>query len=102
VEDPELFSIARASIGSEHGLSPEQSARLHGQTASELRDDARAMRAELGLDPAEEERPRDHGGRFARSGGIYDSSNARMNQLIRRVAYQTCRQRPPRHHSDAR
>jgi hypothetical protein len=88
VDDPELLSIARTSIGAEHGLSPEQSARLHGQTASELRDDARAMRVELGLAPVEEERPRDRGGRYAKSGGVYDqgTSGARFNQLIRQAA----------------
>jgi hypothetical protein len=88
--DEELFTIARASIGAEHGLSPAQSTRLHGLTAKELRDDARAMRGELGMQPLDEEdAPRDRGGRFARSGGIYDqggSSNARFNQLIRSVA----------------
>jgi hypothetical protein len=89
MDDPELFTIARASIGSEHGLTPEQSARLHGQTARELRDDARAMRGELGMEPLDDDPPRDHGGRFARSGGIYDqgaSGAARFNQLIRQAA----------------
>jgi hypothetical protein len=86
MDDAEIFSIARASIGAEHGLTPRQSARLHGQTAAELRDDAKAMRAELGLDPPN---PRDQGGRFAKPGGIYDmgsTSSARFNQLIREAA----------------
>jgi hypothetical protein len=32
--DDELFSIARASIGAEHELTPQQSARLRGQSAN--------------------------------------------------------------------
>jgi hypothetical protein len=76
--DAELYAIARASIGAEHELTAEQSARLRGQTAAELRDDARLMRVELGLDPAADDRPRDQGGRYAKSGGI--------NDMLRRAA----------------
>jgi hypothetical protein len=85
VDDPELFQVARASIGAEHGLTSEQSARLHGQTASELRADAKAMRGELGMEPLDNDPPRDRGGRYAKSGGIYDQG-ARFNQLIRQAA----------------
>jgi hypothetical protein len=80
--DDELLSIAKTSIGAEHELTPEQSARLRGQTAAELRSDAKAMRRELGM-PVDD-RPRDHGGRYAKSGGIYD-----MNAMIRRAAGRT-------------
>jgi hypothetical protein len=77
--DEELLSIAKTTIGAEHELTPEQSARLRGQTAAELRSDAKAMRRELGM-PVDD-RPRDPGGRFAKSGGIND-----MNTAIRRAA----------------
>jgi hypothetical protein len=84
--DDELVQIARASIGAEYGLSPEQSSRLTGDSARALRNDAQAMRRELGLDPVDD-RPRDHGGRYAKSGGIYDKgSNAAVNSLIRQAA----------------
>jgi hypothetical protein len=88
--DDELLSIARASIGAEHELTVEQSARLRGQTAAELRDDAKAMRRELGI-PSLDERPRDQGGRFAKTGGIYDkgSPNAEMNARIRAATGRT-------------
>jgi hypothetical protein len=78
--DDELLSIARASIGAEVGLSPAQSCRLIGETAADLRLDAKAMARELGL-VTDADPPRDHGGRFAKSGGIYD-----MNAMIRRAA----------------
>ena len=78
--DDELLGIARTAIGEHFGLSPEQAARLHGSTASELRDDANAMRAELELPPLDERRERDARGRF-RSG-----EGDRMNTLIRRAA----------------
>jgi hypothetical protein len=35
--DDELYSIARTSIGAEHELTPEQSARLVGTDAKSLR-----------------------------------------------------------------
>jgi hypothetical protein len=88
--DDELLSIARASIRAEVGLNPAQSRRLVGSTASEIRSDAQAMARELGLivdvDP-----PRDPGGRFAKSGGIYDKSaaNADVNARIRQAAGRT-------------
>jgi hypothetical protein len=83
--DDELFSIARASIGAEHGLTPQQSARLRGQSAGELRADALEMRRELGLDPVEEP-PRDQGGRYAKSRGIYDQRGLDINRLIREAS----------------
>jgi hypothetical protein len=81
VDDPELFELAKAAIGHEHELTPQQAARLRGQTAAELRDDAKLMRVELGLDSPDDDRPRDRGGRFARSGGVFD-----MNRELRRAA----------------
>ena len=86
--DNELFSIARTSVGSEQGLTPAQSARLRGQIAKELYDDARAIQGELGMETLDDP-PRDQGGRYAKTEGIYDnggSSNARFNQLMRAVA----------------
>jgi hypothetical protein len=80
--DEELFSIAKTAIGAEHELTPQQSARLRGQTAKELRDDARAMRGELGM-PSLDDRPRDQSGRFAASDS---SKNARVNDIIREAA----------------
>jgi hypothetical protein len=85
--DDDLLSIARASIGAEVGLNPAQSRRLTGSTAADLRSDAKAMAKELGL-VTDADPPRDQGGRFAKSGGVYDkgSPNARVNQLIRQAA----------------
>ena len=47
----DLSEIGRVSIGvSEFGLSEGQSKRLRGESADEVRADARTMRSELGLD----------------------------------------------------
>jgi hypothetical protein len=73
--DDELVTIARTAIGAEYGLTPEQARRLRGDTAGELRADAKAMRSELGM-PALDERARDRRGRF-------DSESADMNRRIR-------------------
>jgi hypothetical protein len=88
--DDELLSIARASIGAEVGLNPAQSGRLVGSDAKSLRDDAKAMAKELGL-IVDADPPRDPGGRFAKSGGIYDkgSPNADVNARIRQAAGRT-------------
>jgi hypothetical protein len=77
--DDELVGIAKSSIGAEVGLTPAQSARLVGETAGELRKDARAMAKELGLEV--DEQARDEGGRFASSGD--NAESARMNEAIR-------------------
>jgi hypothetical protein len=79
--DDELLSIAKASIASEFGLSAEQSRRLHGETASEIKADAKAMAKELGI--AVDDRQRDDAGRFA--GG----ENAKINTALRRAAGRT-------------
>jgi hypothetical protein len=63
--DEELLAIAKTGIGAEVGLTPAQSARLVGETAGDLRRDAKAMAKELGL--AVDERQRDEGGRFTPS-----------------------------------
>jgi hypothetical protein len=85
--DDELFSIARTSIGAEHELTPAQSARLRGQTAQELRDDARAMRGELGMEPLPDPRDRDRDdlGRFA----VKQTHGDSFNSFIRRAAGRT-------------
>jgi hypothetical protein len=74
--DDELLAVAKAAIGSEYELTPEQSRRLRGDTASELRADAKAMRGELGLPPLDKN-DRDERGRFAGSS---------MNEIIRRAS----------------
>ena len=78
----ELLGLAREHVGSAFGLSPEQSARLRGATKSEIEADAKAMRAELGLDPIEDgqQRERDESGRFA------SSESTAMNRLIREAS----------------
>jgi len=76
--DDELLGIARTAIGERFGLSAAQAARLHGSTASELRDDAKAMRAELGLPPLDEQ-DRDQHGRF-------HPKSIDMNTAIRQAA----------------
>jgi hypothetical protein len=58
--DDELLSIARTSIGAEVGLNPAQSRRLVGETAGEIRSDAKAMARELGL-VVDVDPPRDPG-----------------------------------------
>jgi len=78
--DDELVSIARVAIGEQHGLTPQQSKRLRGDTAAELRADARAMRTELGLEPLDE-RERDEHGRFRSA-----ESGVDMNRRIREAA----------------
>jgi hypothetical protein len=87
--DPELLDIARASIGAEHELTSQQSARLRGQTAKELRDDARAMRGELGMEPLPDprDRDRDEGGRFTAKQTT--GSSGFMNRLIREASGRT-------------
>ena len=72
MEDDELVTIARQAIGEHYGLTADQARRLHGDTAAELREDAKLMRSELGLPPLDE-RERDGRGRFA----------ANMNAIIR-------------------
>jgi hypothetical protein len=86
--DNDLLSIAKTAIGGEIGLTPAQSRRLSGETAVDLRADALQMGRELGL-VVDDPPPRDRGGRFAKSGGIYDkpgSKNSTMNDWIRTVA----------------
>jgi hypothetical protein len=76
--DDELLSVAREAIGGHYGLTPEQSARLHGATRTELERDAVQMRSELGMPPLGDGRARDEQGRFT---GTED-----MNSQIRRAA----------------
>jgi hypothetical protein len=80
----ELLDLAKTAIGHEHQLTPEQSRRLIGGDAKSLRADAKRMQAELGV-PSLDDRPRDPGGRFARSGGASD-----MNRAIRHAAGRDC------------
>jgi hypothetical protein len=80
-DDAELLAYVRARVGDEYGLSEAQGARLRGSTLGELRDDARAMRAELGLEPIAEGATRDERGRYA-SGDV----GADMNRAIRQAA----------------
>jgi hypothetical protein len=74
----DLAQLGRVSIGvSEFGLSEAQSKRLRGESADEVRRDAAAMRAELGLEPIDTQREhqRDEHGRFRKANT--------MNALIR-------------------
>jgi hypothetical protein len=64
--DDGLLGLAKRAVGNEYGLSPQEAARLHGTSASELRADAKTMRTELGLPPLDE-RERDEHGRFHRA-----------------------------------
>lgn len=77
--DDETLDYVKVAVGREHGLSEGQARRLRGATVSALRDDARAMRRELGLDDDDEhdDRQRDEHGRFAGAG---------MNRIIRRAS----------------
>jgi hypothetical protein len=77
--DDETLAYLRVAVGRDFELTPEQSARLRGDTVSTLKDDAKAMRRELQM-PDLDERSRDATGRFARSGKLD------MNAEIRRVA----------------
>jgi hypothetical protein len=86
--DDELVAIARSAIGAEHGLTPAQSERLIGSSAAEIRADAKLMAKELGL-VADDDPPRDRGGRFARSGGVYDTRGLDMNRIIRQATGRT-------------
>jgi hypothetical protein len=76
----DLAEIGRLAIGQhEFGLTEAQSRRLRGGSADEVRADAKAMRAELGLPPVDG-RERDGQGRYARSG------EGDMNARIREAA----------------
>jgi hypothetical protein len=73
----DLAEVGRLAIGQhEFGPTEAQSRRLLGQTADEVRADAKPMRHELGLPPLGDGRPRDPAGRFASSGGVYDINAA--------------------------
>jgi hypothetical protein len=81
----DLAEIGRVSIGvNEFGLTEAQSKRLRGESADEVRADARAMREELRLEPIEPERARDDGGRYAAGEDEGD-----MNRLIREASGRT-------------
>jgi hypothetical protein len=90
--DDELLSIAKTAIGAEIGLTAAQSRRLSGTSAAELRADALDMGRELGIVADAPPAPRDHGGRFAAAGGIYDQrerGGLDMNRLIREASGRT-------------
>jgi hypothetical protein len=76
--DDELLTLAKRAFGHEFDLSPEQAARLNGNDAKSLREDAGRMRGDLGMSPLDE-RERDGQGRFSR--GEND-----MNTIIRTAA----------------
>jgi hypothetical protein len=77
----DLAEIGRLAIGQhEFGLSEAQSKRLRGESADDVRADAKAMRAELGLPPLDE-RGRDERGRYSPK-----SPEGDMNAKIRAAA----------------
>jgi hypothetical protein len=82
VADGEMRQYVCSGIAREFGLSEPQARRLRGGTLAELRADAQAMRAELGLEPLDERggAARDERGRFA------GSSNKAFNEAIRAVS----------------
>jgi hypothetical protein len=84
--DDELLALARASIGAEVGLNEAQSRRLVGETAGEIRSDAKLMARELGL-PVDD-RLRDEAGRFRERNAV-DDLHSSMNTLIRRASGRT-------------
>jgi hypothetical protein len=86
--DEELFGIAKTAIGAEYELTAAQAARLHGETASDLRADAKAMRKELGMPSLEDERERDEQGRYRERSAV-DSLHAHMNERIRAAVGRT-------------
>ena len=79
IVDDELLTLAKQAIGNEFELSPEQSARLRGATAKELRDDAKLMRREPQLPALDEQQGDDERGRFTTKG-------IGMNRLIREAS----------------
>jgi hypothetical protein len=78
----DLAEIGRVSIGvNEYGLTERQAKRLRGESADEVRADAKQMRRELGLDDDEhDDRQRDGQGRYA---------GTSMNRIIRRASGRT-------------
>jgi hypothetical protein len=64
----------------EFGLTEPQARRLRGQSADEVRADAKAMRRELGL-PVDD-RLRDGAGRYRQRNPV-DDLHGSMNKLIR-------------------
>ena len=82
--DDETLDYLKLAVAREFDLSEANGRRLRGATVSALKDDARAMRAELALPPLDDEqddRARDAQGRFSRSGSAGD-----MNRLIRQAS----------------
>jgi hypothetical protein len=75
--DDEVLALAKEHVGAHFGLSAAQSARLRGATRAEIKADAKAMRAELGLEPLDDERERDEQGRYR---------GQSMNDVIRQAA----------------
>jgi hypothetical protein len=73
--DDATLDYLRSTVGDAAGIPPSVRHRLHGETLQELQQDAKAMRRELGLDPAPPPRARSTDGRFAT-----------MNQAIRNAA----------------
>lgn len=81
-DDAELLDYVRTKVADEYGLNESQGRRLRGATVRELRDDAKAMRDELGLEPIVEGEARDERGRFRSTGDV----GVDMNRAIRQAA----------------
>jgi hypothetical protein len=77
--DTETLSYLRTRIAQEAGLPEQHAHRLVGGSLAALRQDARKMRAELGMETLDD-RERDEQGRF-RSAAPMD-----MNALIRQAS----------------
>jgi hypothetical protein len=66
--DDETLAYLRVAVGRDYELTPEQSARLRGDTVSTLKGDAKAMRRELQMPDLDEGgQRRDKQGRFTPS-----------------------------------
>jgi hypothetical protein len=84
-DDVDLIGYVKARVADEHGLSEADGRRLVGSTLKALRQDAKRMRVELGLDDAEgdgdDDVRRDERGRFMKAGKAVS-----MNEAIRAAA----------------
>ena len=79
VDDAEILDLAKAAVGSQFGLTAQQSARLRGDTAEALKADAKLMQTELGIHQVDD-RERDGKGRYR------GSESKQMNDAIRQAA----------------
>jgi len=79
-DDPEVVQLAQQAAAREAGVPEGLSHRITGATLQEMRDDARALARELGIETSAEGSARDGRGRFTNAGSVD------MNRIIREAS----------------